>query len=150
DEVDRLLIGVPWCQSGWDQDQGRCYLFSRANQTWEAARNSCLAQNADLVVINDQMEQNRTMSRVYWLGLSDQKVESQWLWVDGSPLKLSFLSTGEPNDSSNEDYGTMAIDGCWNDINCYMTDYWICKKPWFCYSLTELTTLDLASQCSNH
>uniref|UniRef100_A0A452GUI9 C-type lectin domain-containing protein n=1 Tax=Gopherus agassizii TaxID=38772 RepID=A0A452GUI9_9SAUR len=68
---------------------------------------------------------NRTMSRVYWLGLSDQKVESQWLWVDGSPLKLSFLSTGEPNDSSNEDYGTMAIDGCWNDINCYMTDYWI-------------------------
>ncbi|XP_039365694.1 C-type lectin domain family 17, member A-like [Mauremys reevesii] len=60
---------------------------------------------------------NCTMSRVYWLGLSDQKVENQWLWVDGSPLKLSFWSTREPNDSNNEDCGTMAIDGRWNGIN---------------------------------
>ncbi|XP_050780950.1 hepatic lectin-like isoform X5 [Gopherus flavomarginatus] len=75
---------------------------------------------------------NRTKSRVYWLGLSDKKVENQWLWVDGSPLKLSFWSTGEPNDSSDEDCGTMAIDGRWNDINCYWTDYWICEKPWLC------------------
>ncbi|XP_048687933.1 uncharacterized protein LOC125627646 isoform X3 [Caretta caretta] len=74
----------------------------------------------------------RTTSRVYWLGLSDQKKENQWLWVDGSPLNLSFWSTGEPNDSGNEDCGTMATDGRWNDINCYMTDYWICEKAWLC------------------
>ncbi|XP_043362764.1 C-type lectin domain family 17, member A isoform X4 [Dermochelys coriacea] len=78
------------------------------------------------------MVKSRTTSRVYWLGLSDQKMENQWLWVDGSPLNLSFWSTGEPNDSSNEDCGTMATDGRWNDINCYMTDYWICEKPWLC------------------
>uniref|UniRef100_A0A8C0ITX9 Uncharacterized protein n=1 Tax=Chelonoidis abingdonii TaxID=106734 RepID=A0A8C0ITX9_CHEAB len=40
------VAGVPWCPAGWDQDQGRCYLFS---------------QNADLVVINDQTEQVRAL-----------------------------------------------------------------------------------------
>ncbi|KAM9115036.1 uncharacterized protein ACDP82_018481 isoform 2-T2 [Pangshura tecta] len=132
--VDSVCGHCPW---GWAWFQRTCYHFSESTKTWHEAKQSCSDYGAHLVIINTKEEQaflvkNRTKSRVYWLGLSDKKVESQWLWVDGSPLKLSFWSTGEPNDSSNEDCGTMAIDGRWNDINCYRTDYWICEKPWLC------------------
>uniref|UniRef100_A0A452H2T1 C-type lectin domain-containing protein n=1 Tax=Gopherus agassizii TaxID=38772 RepID=A0A452H2T1_9SAUR len=123
------------CPWGWAWFQRTCYHFSESTKTWHEAKQFCSDYGAHLVIINTKEEQaflvmNRTKSRVYWLGLSDKKVENQWLWVDGSPLKLSFWSTGEPNDSSDEDCGTMAIDGRWNDINCYWTDYWICEKPW--------------------
>ncbi|TFJ98268.1 NACHT, LRR and PYD domains-containing protein 3-like [Platysternon megacephalum] len=132
--VDSVCGHCPW---GWAWFQRTCYYFSESTKTWREAKQFCLDNGAQLVIINTNAEQvflvkNRPKSRVYWLGLSDQKVENQWLWVDGSPLKLSFWSTGEPNDSSDEDCGTMAIDGRWNDINCYMTDYWICEKPWLC------------------
>ncbi|XP_032637282.1 uncharacterized protein LOC116825404 isoform X1 [Chelonoidis abingdonii] len=125
------------CSWGWAWFQRTCYHFSESTKTWHEAKQFCSDYGAHLVIINTKEEQaflvkNRTKSRVYWLGLSDKKVENQWLWVDGSPLNLSFWSTGEPNDSSDEDCGTMAIDGRWNDINCYWTDYWICEKPWLC------------------
>uniref|UniRef100_A0A8C3SZJ3 C-type lectin domain-containing protein n=1 Tax=Chelydra serpentina TaxID=8475 RepID=A0A8C3SZJ3_CHESE len=120
------------CPWGWAWFQRTCYHFSDSMKTWNEAKQSCLDFGAHLVIINTKEEQVKPpaplLSRVYWLGLSDQKVERQWHWVDGSPLKLSFWSTGEPNDSSDEDCGTMALDGRWNDINCYMTDYWICEK----------------------
>uniref|UniRef100_A0A8C3T3G5 C-type lectin domain-containing protein n=1 Tax=Chelydra serpentina TaxID=8475 RepID=A0A8C3T3G5_CHESE len=132
--LDSVCGHCPW---GWAWFQRTCYHFSDSMKTWNEAKQSCLDFGAHLVIINTKEEQaflvkTRTKSRVYWLGLSDQKVERQWHWVDGSPLKLSFWSTGEPNDSSDEDCGTMALDGRWNDINCYMTDYWICEKPWLC------------------
>ncbi|CAM2109722.1 C-type lectin domain family 4 member G isoform X1 [Caretta caretta] len=132
--VDSVCGHCPW---GWGWFQRTCYHFSESTKTWHEAKQFCLDAGAQLVIINTKEEQAflvkaRTTSRVYWLGLSDQKKENQWLWVDGSPLNLSFWSTGEPNDSGNEDCGTMATDGRWNDINCYMTDYWICEKAWLC------------------
>uniref|UniRef100_A0A452H2Y6 C-type lectin domain-containing protein n=1 Tax=Gopherus agassizii TaxID=38772 RepID=A0A452H2Y6_9SAUR len=135
--LDSVCGHCPW---GWAWFQRTCYHFSESTKTWHEAKQFCSDYGAHLVIINTKEEQVKPpatlLSRVYWLGLSDKKVENQWLWVDGSPLKLryvyDFWSTGEPNDSSDEDCGTMAIDGRWNDINCYWTDYWICEKPWLC------------------
>uniref|UniRef100_A0A8C3HCI2 C-type lectin domain-containing protein n=1 Tax=Chrysemys picta bellii TaxID=8478 RepID=A0A8C3HCI2_CHRPI len=133
--LDSVCGHCPW---GWAWFQRTCYYFSESTKIWREAKQFCLDYGAQLVIINTKEEQPGTLqtstrnSRAYWLGLSDKKVENQWLWVDGSPLKLSFWSSGEPNDSGDEDCGTMTLDGRWNDINCYMTDYWICEKPWLC------------------
>uniref|UniRef100_A0A8C0HB31 C-type lectin domain-containing protein n=1 Tax=Chelonoidis abingdonii TaxID=106734 RepID=A0A8C0HB31_CHEAB len=117
------------CSWGWAWFQRTCYHFSESTKTWHEAKQFCSDYGAHLVIINTKEEQVNPQF------LLDLRLENQWLWVDGSPLNLryvDFWSTGEPNDSSDEDCGTMAIDGRWNDINCYWTDYWICEKPWLC------------------
>ncbi|XP_067419528.1 C-type lectin domain family 4 member G-like [Emydura macquarii macquarii] len=125
------------CPPDWMRFQRSCYYFSESTKTWADAEAFCLAYRGHLVIVNTKEEQaflmvNRGPSRVYWLGSTDQKMEAQWHWVDGSSLTFSFWGTGEPNDSQGEDCGSMHTDGRWNDRNCHHTDYWICEKVWLC------------------
>ncbi|XP_075758369.1 C-type lectin domain family 17, member A isoform X3 [Pelodiscus sinensis] len=125
------------CPDPWVWFQRTCYYFSESTKPWLEAQQFCVDRGAHLVIINTKEEQafllkNRVVPRVYWLGLSDQQVEKEWVWVDNTRLTLSFWSSGEPNDSNNEDCGTMTPDGRWNDLSCLTTDYWICEKAWFC------------------
>ncbi|XP_066469002.1 C-type lectin domain family 4 member M-like [Tiliqua scincoides] len=67
---------------------------------------------------------------VAWIGLSDTVTEGKWVWVDGTPLSLSFWRRGEPNDSGEggEDCATLQFNGQWNDVSCSTSDFWICEK----------------------
>uniref|UniRef100_K7FCS6 C-type lectin domain-containing protein n=1 Tax=Pelodiscus sinensis TaxID=13735 RepID=K7FCS6_PELSI len=128
------------CLPGWALFQGSCYLFSSTNGTWQVARNNCLAQGADLVVISEQTEQGYLVHRGgsvrYWIGLTDQEREGDWRWVDDTPLTLTFWNRWEPNNlfsptpegkGEAENCAQLLETGLWNDEPCGFSYTWICE-----------------------
>ncbi|NXV53258.1 CLC4G protein, partial [Uria aalge] len=123
------------CPAGWEQFAKTCYFFSSATLDWLAAKEHCAHFNAQLAIVDTEQENkflaNHIMeNRVFWLGLTDAEKESNWQWVDGRSLTLTFWNSGEPNDASHqgEDCATILPKGYWNDIPCSMRRAWICER----------------------
>lgn len=65
----------------------------------------------------------------WWIALSDQEVEGQYRFIDGTPLRFAAWSRGEPNDSGRvEDCIHFWEDRAeWNDIGCGANGGVICE-----------------------
>ncbi|XP_029370202.1 C-type lectin domain family 4 member E-like isoform X2 [Echeneis naucrates] len=136
----------PRCEEGWEHNGGKCYLFSTNGSSWEKSRDECKQLGGDLVKIDSREEQGFLIERLrithrgfFWIGLTDSKNESDWLWVDGSPLDKSwtFWRSGEPDnwkekDPDGEDCVAMGETGkileSWNDDSCKTEYKRICEK----------------------
>ncbi|XP_009321433.1 PREDICTED: low affinity immunoglobulin epsilon Fc receptor-like [Pygoscelis adeliae] len=131
------------CPAGWQQFAKTCYFFSTTKQPWLAAKQSCNDFNAHLAVVDTEQENkflaNHIMKdRVFWLGLTDMDSESNWQWVNGRSLSLSYVfsliggfwNSGEPNNAGQqgEDCATIYSSGLWNDVLCSSAEAWICER----------------------
>ncbi|XP_012879129.1 PREDICTED: C-type lectin domain family 4 member E isoform X1 [Dipodomys ordii] len=129
------------CPLNWEHFQSSCYFFSVDALNWEASVRNCSGMRAQLVVINTPEEQEflyhtKPRRREFFIGLSDQVTEGQWLWVDNSPLRksLSFWDAGEPNNLVTvEDCATIRDSPNprrnWNDIPCFYAMPRVCEMP---------------------
>ncbi|XP_038596410.1 CD209 antigen-like protein B isoform X2 [Tachyglossus aculeatus] len=122
------------CHQDWNSFQSSCYFFANTRENWEAANLSCQNLKGHLVIINSPKEQNfisqQLNNRQAWIGLSDQRTEGLWHWVDGMALTLQFWEIGEPNNAGNEDCAEMT-NGRWNDVTCQKESLWICESQAF-------------------
>uniref|UniRef100_A0A3B3HVH2 C-type lectin domain-containing protein n=1 Tax=Oryzias latipes TaxID=8090 RepID=A0A3B3HVH2_ORYLA len=128
----KLMDWKPRCPSGWIRFGSSCYFFSGESKSWDEARKSCKARQADLVVINSTDEK---VDQPVWIGLTDKVQEGSWKWVDGSPLTLKFWGKNQPDsDGGSQRYGEedcaeiRETPGFWNDISCETSLRWICEK----------------------
>uniref|UniRef100_A0A3P9IF31 C-type lectin domain-containing protein n=1 Tax=Oryzias latipes TaxID=8090 RepID=A0A3P9IF31_ORYLA len=94
------------CPKDWIQFQESCYFFYNLNspwKTWDQSQQLCQSNKSDLVVISSLEEQRFVKNTIkyyldvyhgYWIGL--QKVNNNWIWVDGSPDTLGqyYVSDG--------------------------------------------------------
>ncbi|XP_047195186.1 hepatic lectin-like isoform X2 [Hippoglossus stenolepis] len=142
----------PRCEDGWEPHGGKCYFFSSVTLTWDQSRTECRSMRGDLVVINNREEQRFLVSRLrgkmdthddrFWIGLTDSKNESEWLWVDDTRLNtsLTFWRDYEPNNlkydnSDGEDCVRMGQKKgaeelkAWKDESCKSPQKSICEKP---------------------
>ncbi|GAB1292949.1 CD209 antigen-like protein E [Apodemus speciosus] len=124
------------CSWDWMHFHGNCYFFSITKRNWSDSLIACKEVGAQLIIIESDEEQ-AFLQKMYmikghlWIGLSDIKQEGSWQWVDGSPLSPSFKNkywtSWETEDVSENDCVELTDDG-WNDTNCSLKKFWICKK----------------------
>ncbi|XP_035023303.2 CD209 antigen [Hippoglossus stenolepis] len=74
------------CPDNWIRFGTSCYLISNSEKNWNDSKSFCEEQNAQLVIISSEQEQNFISSfhRVFWIGLSNEAGTTVWKWVNGS------------------------------------------------------------------
>uniref|UniRef100_A0A8C4T6H5 C-type lectin domain-containing protein n=1 Tax=Erpetoichthys calabaricus TaxID=27687 RepID=A0A8C4T6H5_ERPCA len=82
-----------FCPESWLLFNTKCYYFSTNKLTWNKSRDFCTSMGGHLVIIESEEEQNfllnttaKTMDKSYWIGLTDQKIENKFFWVNNESL----------------------------------------------------------------
>ncbi|XP_040344863.1 killer cell lectin-like receptor 2 [Herpailurus yagouaroundi] len=77
-------------ESHWSCCGIKCYYFIPEYKNWKGCKQTCQSYNSFLLKINDQDEltfiQTQTYRNYYWIGLSYNRGERKWKWIDSDPL----------------------------------------------------------------
>uniref|UniRef100_A0A8D0PPU8 C-type lectin domain-containing protein n=1 Tax=Sus scrofa TaxID=9823 RepID=A0A8D0PPU8_PIG len=110
-----------FCPDNWIGFQDKCYYFSKEEKNWNSSRDSCLSENANLVLISTP-EEMQFLKRYkctsdHWIHPGSQTKP----WTERSTLN-HWLTTKENEVCPylNEDSIATA--------RCYTERKWICKK----------------------
>lgn len=117
-------------------------------ETWDNALAKCQGLGAQLVKI-ESAEENDFIKSMYlnasgvtfWVGLTDQVQEGDWIWADGSSLRDYEDWFQDPNNLGGNQHcvhiikGPLSIgeyrfgddDFGWNDLECNFTLGYICE-----------------------
>ena len=104
---------------------GSTYFTSDAAVTITEARALADDLGGHVVSINTEDEQVWLNSVVgfterFWIGLSDEQVEGEFVWDSGEVFDYSYWNSGEPNDQvPGEDFVWLnwnQTNGRWNDV----------------------------------
>uniref|UniRef100_A0A7M6DLQ9 Uncharacterized protein n=1 Tax=Clytia hemisphaerica TaxID=252671 RepID=A0A7M6DLQ9_9CNID len=130
--------GFTPCSSPSIDDQlssfnGIQYYFSTARANWQSAENDCVDLGGHLTSVHSQAENNflkqefhnRTGRRIAWYG--GEKRNGVFIWSDGTSFTKTFWKSGEPNNLNGNENCLLTNDGAWNDEDCSVTKYYVCK-----------------------
>ena len=93
---------------------------------WKEAKLDAESRGGRLAVVNTP-EKNEIAAKLAkslfldtdgnrgWIGLTDEEVEGQWKWIDGTPLQWSNWYPGNPSTIANENYATYWVGSSWSD-----------------------------------
>ncbi len=100
------------------------YMSATPAATGAVAAANCSAQGGFLATVSSAAENTFVRNAAsaagygnFLIGYNDVLVEGAFVWQNGQPTVYTNWSAGEPNNSGNEDYTHVLINGLWNDIN---------------------------------
>jgi hypothetical protein len=131
---------------------GHDYVLCNVNVSWPTARDNCRSIGMELTRVDDVAESQWLRDNAYdtaprqgiWLGGSDQAVEGEWRWTDGTLFWLGndtgsaqngLYSAWLPTAPSGQ---PAARDCCaldqgstlgWYDLDCATPQPYICEGP---------------------
>jgi hypothetical protein len=99
---------------------GHGYTITDAGSTWYAAEMQARGFGGHLVAINDSLENAFVFGAFgsygyLWIGLSDEAQHGTYVWSSDDPFAYTNWDAGQPNNSSDQDYGVMRGGGVWAD-----------------------------------
>lgn len=124
------------CGREWDTFQSYCYQAYNYRKNWYRSRDFCRSMGTDLISIHSRDEMDFIISHYlkvsnrYWIGLNRIARDNQFVWSDGTKVNYLNWDKKEPNDLNNNEKCVQVWEkgpGTWNDNNCYMSNYFICK-----------------------
>ena len=90
--------------------------------TWLEAKAAATSRGGYLATITSTNEWDRLVPLLiasgkpnFWLGASDEKIESDWRWVTGEPFTFSLWNFGEPNNCCGGEHFLAITPSFWND-----------------------------------
>ena len=126
-----LVTGTAESVNGRSLD-GKFFKVFSESCTWHEAKTKCENMNGHLAVVTSAKENQFLISLLQanqvkqaWLGATDELMEGQWVWIDGSAPRFSDWhrwdgKNREPNDFRGvEDYMLLDAtkpDGHWCDV----------------------------------
>jgi hypothetical protein len=109
------------------------YAVIHEKVSWQTARDKCARMGGQLAVVPDANTwafiKGLTETRV-WLGATDEKVEGEWLWVDGTKMTFKAWTPGNPDNTRAREHYLAAVpaEGGWNDV----------EREWDAYKRTPI------------
>ncbi|KAL4230751.1 hypothetical protein ACF0H5_011126 [Mactra antiquata] len=126
-------------QDGWQYLDGRCLKLFDTPMSWQDARKTCQANQADFTLFKDYNELRsldslvtcRTKDNIAWIGLSDQVQPRTWRWINNDTLRyqrwVSYANHILVNGSTCA--ATSPMDGwAWRHYTCDTLLKFICNR----------------------
>jgi hypothetical protein len=122
--------------SGYEIEQnGTRYQHHLEEKTWLEASETCEAGGGRLAVINSEAIQKFVIRLFgnkgeFWFGLTDEKKEGDWVWVNGEKLGTAYWASNQPSGGNQNcavfNYGEI---GKWDDQGCNTFHHgFLCQK----------------------
>ncbi len=106
---------------------GKWYRVYLEKGTWKSARQKCRTLGGQLACVPDAPTQaflaEFAKTLELWLGATDEKVEGQWVWIDGTEMKYTAWGPKQPlRNSRVENYLGIGGHRLWFDA----PNHWEC------------------------
>ena len=114
------------CPSGWHQYRDKCYWVSNYTLNGRSVPAVCASMitGAEPVSIHDLdldafIAEDLAKGEQVWLGLYRATTNTDWSWLDGSPMNFTMWHEGQPN-TNGDACGSINWDktGFWSDEHC--------------------------------
>lgn len=127
--------------NGYTDEARECFTCTRTGDydlcttgtSWNVAERACDAFGGYLVTISSSTENDDVAdlaTRSTWIGASDQTVEGDWLWTDGTSVRYESWASGYPTSSDAADCAITnngGRRGSWVDMGCESSYPFVCE-----------------------
>ncbi|XP_023592636.1 C-type lectin domain family 5 member A isoform X3 [Trichechus manatus latirostris] len=125
--VGMTLFLMYFCPTGWALHQGKCFLLTTSESSWNKSRSYCEGEGSTLAIVNTPEKlkflQDIAGAEMYFIGLIYQPAEKRWRWINNSVFNGNVT-----NHRQNFNCVTIGLTNTFDAALCDINHRWICEK----------------------